>query len=143
VAFVVLYLVPFVKYPPNPPAIGDPATIGDRTALYFGMVAISMLAAIAAVRLRAQLVARLGGDAATLCAVGAFAGVVAAAALVMPDVNEVPPTFPAATLWAFRVASLGVQFVMWTTIGLVFAVAARPAIERSSPRPARAAARGG
>ena len=143
VAFVILYLVPFVKYPPNPPAIGDPATIGDRTALYFGMVAISVLAAIAALRLRAQLVARVGGDAATLCAVGAFAGVVAAAALVMPDVNEVPPTFPAATLWAFRVASLGVQFVMWTTIGLVFAVAARRAIERSSPRPARAAARGG
>ena len=49
-AFVVLYLVPFLKYPPNPPGIGDPATIGDRTALYFGMVAISVLAAIAAVR---------------------------------------------------------------------------------------------
>jgi predicted cobalt transporter CbtA len=140
-AFVVLYLMPFVKYPPNPPAIGDPATIGDRTALYFGMVAISVLAAIAAVRVRVQLVARLGGDAATLCGVGAFVGVVAAAGLVMPDVNEVPRTFPATTLWDFRVASLGVQLVMWTTIGLVFAAAAGRAIERSRPRPARAAAR--
>jgi predicted cobalt transporter CbtA len=37
-AFVVVYLVPFVKYPPNPPAVGDPDTIGDRTALYLVMV---------------------------------------------------------------------------------------------------------
>ena len=36
-AFVVVYLVPFVKYPPNPPAVGDPDTIGDRTALYLVM----------------------------------------------------------------------------------------------------------
>src|SRR3954451_7364109 len=28
--FVVLFLVPFVKYPANPPAIGDPDTIGRR-----------------------------------------------------------------------------------------------------------------
>ena len=139
--FVVLYLVPFVKYPPNPPAIGDPATIEGRTALYFGMVAISVLAAIAAVRLRVQLVARLGADVATLCAVAAFVVVVAAAGLAMPGVNEVPATFPASTLWAFRMASLGVQLVMWTTIGLVFAGAAQRVIERSGPRPARAAAR--
>jgi hypothetical protein len=105
------------------------------------MVAISVLAAIAAVRVRFQLAARLGGDAATLCAAGAFVGVVAAAALAMPDVNEVPATFPATTLWSFRVASLAVQLVMWTTIGLTFAAAARRAIERSSPRSARAAPR--
>jgi predicted cobalt transporter CbtA len=140
-AFVVLYLVPFLKYPPNPPAIGDAATIGSRTALYFGMVAISVLAAIAAVRVRVQLVARLGPDAATLCAVAAYVLVVAAAGVAMPDVSEIPATFPATTLWAFRVASLGVQLVMWTTIGLVFAAAVRRVIDRSIPRPARAAAR--
>jgi predicted cobalt transporter CbtA len=139
-AFVVLYLVPFLKYPPNPPSVGDPATIGDRTALYFGMVTISVLAAIAAVRLRIQLVARLGGDAATLCAVGAFVVVVTAAALVMPGVNEVPATFPSTTLWAFREASIGVQLVMWTTIALVFGAAAGRVIERSSIRSSRAAA---
>ncbi len=138
-AFVVIYLVPFVKYPPNPPGIGDPATIGDRTALYFGMVAISVLAAIAAVRVRFGLVARLGGDASTLCGVGTFVGVVVVAALVMPGVSEVPATFPAQTLWSFRLASIGVALVMWTTIGLVFAAAATRAIER--PHRARVAAR--
>ena len=32
-AFVVVYLVPFLKYPANPPSVGDPDTIGKRTAL--------------------------------------------------------------------------------------------------------------
>ncbi|MEA2321292.1 MAG: hypothetical protein QOD81_1142, partial [Solirubrobacteraceae bacterium] len=138
-AFVVLYLVPFVKYPPNPPSVGDPATIGDRTALYFGMVAMSVLAAIAAVRLRVQLLARARADVATLAAIGAYLVVVVAAGLVMPGVNEVPSAFPATTLWDFRLASVGVQLVMWATIAVVFAVAAERVIERAGVRRARAA----
>src|SRR5689334_13336663 len=37
--FVVLILVPQIKYPANPPSIGEPATIATRTALYFTMIA--------------------------------------------------------------------------------------------------------
>ena len=40
--------------------------------------------------------------------------------VVLPGVNEVPAGFPAAVLWRFRVASLGIQVVLWTTLGLVF-----------------------
>ena len=70
-----IYVVPFVKYPPNPPGIGDPATIGERTALYFGMVAISVLAAIAALRVRGPgWSSASAGMAATLGAIGTFLG---------------------------------------------------------------------
>jgi predicted cobalt transporter CbtA len=123
-AFVVLCLVPFLKYPANPPAVGDPDTLGERTALYLGMIAISALAALAAVRLRRDLAARAGPGAAILAAVAAYLVVVIAAAVVMPGVDEVPATFPAATLWDFRVASLAVQLAMWSVIALVFAAAA-------------------
>src|SRR5919201_1894428 len=58
-AFVVLFLVPFVKYPATPPSVGDPDTIGRRTTLYATMFAISILAAIAAARLRPWLRGRL------------------------------------------------------------------------------------
>ena len=44
-AFVVLAVVPMVKYPANPPSVGDPATIGLRTALYFELIAVSLAAA--------------------------------------------------------------------------------------------------
>lgn len=31
-----LYIIPFIKYPANPPAVGDPETIGLRENLYMG-----------------------------------------------------------------------------------------------------------
>ena len=41
--FLALYLVPFVKYPANPPSIGHPDTIGERGGLYVVVVACSVL----------------------------------------------------------------------------------------------------
>ena len=123
-AFVVLYLVPFIKYPANPPSVGDPDTITKRTALYLIMILISLLAAIAAVRLRKVLSERWSGTTATLVAGFGFLLVVVVAGALLPPINEVPKTFPAVTLFRFREASLGMQLVIWTTIGLVFAATA-------------------
>jgi Probable cobalt transporter subunit (CbtA) len=124
-AFVVVFLVPFLKYPANPPSVGDPDTIGRRTELYFAMLACSLLAAVAALRIRAWLATRRDRATATVAAGVAYIVVVVIAGLVLPGVNEVPRTFPATTLWRFREASVGMQAVLWTTIGLVFATAAQ------------------
>jgi hypothetical protein len=75
-------------------------------------VAISLLAAVAALRLR-----RSRGN---LAAAALFVLVVAAAVLVLPSFHEVPGDFPAGTLWGFRAASIGTQAVIWLTIGLMF-----------------------
>jgi predicted cobalt transporter CbtA len=120
-AFVVLYLVPFVKYPANPPSVGDPDTITKRTVLYLFMILISLLAAIAAVRLRGVLAERWSGTSATLAAGAAFLVVVIVAGALLPPIQEVPKAFPAVTLFRFREASIGMQLVLWSTIGLVFA----------------------
>jgi lysylphosphatidylglycerol synthetase-like protein (DUF2156 family) len=120
-AFVTIYLVPFVKYPANPPSVGDPDTIGKRTAVYAIMVVISLLAAIAAVRLRALLREGWSSSTATLAAGAAYLAVVVVAGLALPSVHEVPSTFPADTLFRFREASIGMQAILWATIGLVFA----------------------
>ena len=45
---VAVYIVPTLKYPASPPSVGDGETIGMRTALYFGVVAISLAAMIVA-----------------------------------------------------------------------------------------------
>ena len=47
-AALLVYLVPFLKYPANPPAVGDPDTIGQRTALYFLMMLLGILLAVGA-----------------------------------------------------------------------------------------------
>lgn len=118
--FVALILAPQIKYPANPPSIGNPDTIGSRTALYFTMIALSVIAAVAAVSTGRQLARRLGGWNAAIAAGVAYLVVVAAAMLVLPPVNEVPDDFSAVTLWNFRLASLGIETVLWTGLGLVF-----------------------
>ena len=50
------------------------------------------------------------------------------AGLALPGIHEIPDTFPATTLWRFREASVGMQAVMWTVIGLVFSVTAQRAM---------------
>ncbi|MCI0346619.1 MAG: CbtA family protein [Chloroflexi bacterium] len=139
--FVTVVLVPFLKYPANPPAVGDPATINRRTALYWGMTLISILAAIAALRFRRYLATVMSRRGALLAAIGAYSIVVLAVGLVMPGVYEVPATFPAVTLWKFREASIAIQFTMWTTIGLVFGALVQRRLREGAPERGHTAAR--
>lgn len=118
--FVAVYLVPNLKYPANPPAVGEPETIGIRTALYFAMMAVSVAAMIGGFSLKRLLDRRLGEWNSTLAVVAYYVVIVAAAGLLLPAVDEVPAQFPAAALWKFRLASIGAQFIMWTTFGLLF-----------------------
>ncbi|MGH2799162.1 MAG: CbtA family protein, partial [Thermoleophilaceae bacterium] len=104
--FVAVVLVPFLKYPANPPAVGDPATIGERTQLYVTLIAISLLSLLAGWR-----IARRAGP---LAGALVFVVTVAVVAALLPGVNEVPRSFPADLLWDFRVASLGVQLMLWS-----------------------------
>ncbi len=119
-AFVAVELVPFLKYPANPPSIGNPATIGRRTVLYFAVIAISVVLCIAAVQIGRRLAPRFGNWNATLIAAAAFIALVSIAYLALPGINEVPRDFPAVVLWRFRLASLGIQAVLWATLGLGF-----------------------
>jgi len=76
-----------------------------------------MVIAINAVR---KLIASRGVWTGSLLAVVLYVVIVSLAAASFPTINEVPDNFSAVLLWKFRVASLGIQIVMWTTIGLTF-----------------------
>ncbi|HVY20089.1 MAG TPA: CbtA family protein [Bauldia sp.] len=129
--FVVLIVVPDLKYPANPPSVGNGGTIGYRTWLFFGMLAASIVAVAAAIWVRARFVDALGSWNATLVAGAAFIVVAAIAMLVLPAINEVPEGFPASLLWQFRIASLGTQAVLWTTLGLAFGLIAERSLVRT------------
>jgi predicted cobalt transporter CbtA len=118
--FLAVYAVPILKYPANPPSIGNPDTIGLRTAIYFGMVLLSFGSMIAAWKTRNGLVDQLGEWNATLVGGAVYIVMVVIFAIGMPPLNEVPDSFPAVVLWQFRMASLGAQAIMWTVIGLGF-----------------------
>jgi hypothetical protein len=145
--FLGLYLVPFIKYPANPPSIGHPETINQRTALYLVMVIASLVSLGLAVWLGQRLRTRLGNWNATLVAGGAFILAIGIVMAILPSLGhlganvaaygrhatETPlpltddkgtivyPGFPADVLFSFRFYSLAAQLLMWAAIGLVFA----------------------
>src|SRR5215813_13438522 len=132
--FTAIELVPFLKYPADPPSVGNPATIGHRTALYFALIAISFAACVASVLIGRRLAPRFGNWNACLLAAAALIALVAVAYLVMPAINEVPADFPAAVLWRFRLASLGIQTVLWATLGLAFGALIERSLTATSQR---------
>lgn len=139
-ALLTVYIVPFLKYPANPPAVGNPDTIGRRTALFFLMVALSVLLAVAAVILGRRLAPRLGNWNATIAAAAGYVLVIGLAYAFLPSFNEVGKDFPASLLWEFRLATLAVQVTLWTTFGLVFGYLAERLLE---PEPDAATATDG
>ncbi|MEV6324431.1 CbtA family protein [Nocardia sp. NPDC051787] len=124
--------VPFFKYPANPPAVGDPDTINDRTLLWLAAVLLGIVAVGAAVAvftvLRAQLstIRLIGG-------VAAFVLVTALGYVLLPGVDEVSVDFPATLLWEFRIASLAETATLWTCLALGFAALTEFAARTDTP----------
>lgn len=120
VALIVLMVVPALKYPPNPPSVGQAETIAFRTKMYFAMIVLSLVSGGIATWLSRRLLPRLGPWNAGIAAVLCFIGLVSLGQFALPSINEVPASFPAATLWEFRVVSIGIHVILWSVIGLMF-----------------------
>jgi predicted cobalt transporter CbtA len=128
-AFLAVSAIPFTKYPPDPPGVGSAATLDRRTVLFFAMIATSVLAALAAARVRRSLLDRWGAWDATIAAGVVLVAVVALAEVILPAVHETPAGFPADLLHRFRMASLGTSVTLWLALGLGFGAAAARLVE--------------
>lgn len=116
-------LVPFLKYPANPPGVGDAATIGHRQALYFGFVALSVvgLALAVAARRISSVTLQVGTDRRSRrIALGIYTVYLAAVYALMPA-NVDPVDMPAGLLWTFRMISLAGLMLFWGVVALAFA----------------------
>ena len=120
IGFGVVALLPALKIPANPPAVGDPDTVGTRTAIY----AAVLLSGIVLVMLVSALVSLLRSRgvsvaATTTAAVAATAVLLVLILLLVPDSPDtIAADVPAAVVWNFRLASLGQLAVLWTALGL-------------------------
>lgn len=120
VGFAAVFAAPFAKYPANPPAVGDPATVGRRTALYLAMLAWSVAAAWGAWRLSRWLSARDRPDPVRLpAAVAAWVVAVVLAGVLLPG-NPDPVEAPATLVWRFRLSALAGAVSLWAVLGTVF-----------------------
>ena len=115
-------MIPFFKYPANPPSVGDPSTIRERTAAYFTMVALSLLTIFLAWLAARTLRARGAGASRRRLIVGAGSAVVVGVLFLLLPAAPSAGGFPSGTLWAFRLSSFCTQLVFWAGLGLLFGV---------------------
>lgn len=124
IGFGAVTLFPAIAVPANPPAVGDPATVGDRTADYVLSILVAVAIALAVPAFDRWLAGRGVRDA-NRWAVDVLVAVLAAAVAlsVLPgSPDTVPPDVPATLLWDFRIASLGQFVVLWLGLGTIFGV---------------------
>ncbi len=121
IGFGVFALLPAVKIPANPPAVGDPGTVATRTAVYGAVLLCGVVTAMLVSALVSLLRTR-GADVATTSIAAVLAGAVLLAlvlGLLPGNPDTIPADVPAAVVWDFRIASLAQLAVLWTTLGLV------------------------
>ncbi|MFP0198864.1 MULTISPECIES: CbtA family protein [Pseudomonas] len=119
-AFIVINLIPGLKYPANPPATNNSETIGLRTVLFFLMIVVSVVAALFSIKAARRMRATCGDWNAATVGISLYILIIAVAGYFFPTVSEIPDDFSAVLLWRFRIASIGVHVVLWSSLGLLF-----------------------
>lgn len=120
IGFGIVAVLPALKIPPNPPAVGDPETVGTRTAIYGAVLICGGITAMLLSALVSALRSRDVSVAATSAAAAAALAVLVTLVLVLipgsPD--TIAADVPASLVWNFRIESLGQMAVLWTTLGV-------------------------
>ena len=118
--FGVFALLPAVKYPANPPGVGNPATVTERTLLYVLSILMGLLVVTVVSMVHRALSGRRlrPAQAVGVDVLVAVVGLVAVLVLLPPSPDPVPNDVPADLLWDFRLASLAQLASMWATLGL-------------------------
>jgi predicted cobalt transporter CbtA len=137
--FVAVALIPFLRYPANPPAVGAPGTVGTRTSLYIGAVIIGLVTVFVAGVLERNLRGRETTTSLRQSAVGAVIALGTGCAWLLPA-NTDPIAVPADLIWNFRLASILSLAVLWVGLGIAFGLLGeraerhgRPAAEPGDP----------
>lgn len=130
-AWFAVYLVPFGRYPANPPGVGDPNTIDTRTRGYLAAVAIGILGVTAALRLAQDLRRRGLRPSHRQLAVAAVLLVTLALPFALPADTD-PLEVPAGLLWQFRLLALITSTLLWAGLAATFGLLAERA-ERPHP----------
>lgn len=115
--FFALSLVPFLRYPPNPPGVGEGATIDGRSHLWEVTLVVGLVGAVAAGLLARQLAARRPSTrhlAVTLVLIATVA-----VTFVLPDSTD-PITAPVTLVWDFRLLSLATLLLLWGGLSATF-----------------------
>ncbi|HZA47853.1 MAG TPA: CbtA family protein [Nitrososphaera sp.] len=117
IMWLVLFLMPALKYPPNPPTVGNPETIYDRQSLYVAFLAISGFSALGLAFLYRKIAS---SNTKKAIVPSAYAAIMAGAYLAMPA-NPDPINAPIDLVIGFRITSGITISMFWALLGVIFA----------------------
>lgn len=117
VGFLGIFLLPYVKYPSNPPAIGHDFTIQMRGVLYLSMVAVSLLLLVAALVSFHRLAPRWGASRAAIVTVVGFLVVYGLVLAMMPSLGNLPANVQAANDLGFARSATETPQPIYNTLG--------------------------
>ena len=134
-AYWSMALLPFLKYPANPPGVGDPETIAYRQGLYLALLVLGVAVTVAALGV-GKWIRRAGHASWAPWVVGVSTAVLGGFVLVglMPS-NTDAVEMPAWIVSSFRTLSLVGSTLFWLILGTAFAILVR----RFDAAPARGA----
>ena len=113
-----LYIVPFIKYPANPPAVGDPETIGLRDSLYTSYQLVSGLIALG-VSILVYKLRKISYIKYVIPII--YLGLVAFIYAVFPA-NPDEITAPMDLVNAFRAVTFGLMVMFYLVLGAIFGI---------------------
>ena len=114
IMWLTIYIIPFLKYPANPPTVGDPETVVLRSILFLSFIAISGFGAVAFYQVYKRLQSKT--KIAAFIGYGVFIAIVFA--LMPPNPDEV--TAPMDLVNGFRTMSVVAVSVFWVSIAVIF-----------------------
>ena len=107
-----IFVIPFLKYPANPPTVGDAETVVMRGILFLSFITISGLGAVAFYQVYKKLQNK------KIFAFIGYAVFIGVAFFLMPE-NPDEITAPMELVEGFRGASFVAVSVYWLTLGLI------------------------
>ncbi|QLH08007.1 CbtA family protein [Nitrosopumilus ureiphilus] len=111
-----IYFIPFLKYPANPPTVGDPETVVLRAILYLSFIAISGFGVVGFY----QLYKRLKSNSKVLAFAGYAVFIGIAFALMPQNPDEI--TAPMELVNGFRAMSVIAVSVFWVSIAVILGI---------------------
>ena len=121
VMFFVIFLIPALKYPANPPAVGNPSTIYYREMLYVGFIAVSGFSALALAFSYRRLQIYFPEKPTWLIVPLIYTLIMISAYIVFPP-NPDKVTIPTDLIISFRVASVSTIGIFWGVLGIIVGV---------------------
>ena len=112
IMWTTIFIIPFLKYPANPPTVGDPDTVVLRSILFLSFIAISGFGAVAFY----QLYKRLESKKKILAFIGYGIFMSIVFFMIPPNPDEI--TAPMDLVNGFRAMSFIAVSIFWLIVGI-------------------------